>query len=127
VRARFVELAGAAGDGLMISHSTWIDNPDPRMQEFVHKYKERSKGIVPSVGAVRAYDTTHIMRDIMVRQEISNRPEDLQKDRDKTRMGWETLKDYKGLEGRTSINEVGDGVKDVYLLKLEGGKFHRVQ
>ena len=126
---RFVELAGSAGDGIMTSHSTWMDNPDLRMKEFVRKYVERAKGkgINPSVGAVRAYDTTYMMRDIMLKQGITNRPGDLEKDRDKIRRGWETLKDYEGLEGRTSINEVGDGIKDVYLLRLERGKLHLVK
>jgi branched-chain amino acid transport system substrate-binding protein len=126
---RFVELAGSAGEGIMTSHSTWMDNPDPRMKDFIRKYLERAKGkgIFPSVGAVRAYDTTYMMRDIMVKQGITNRPADLEKDRDKVRRGWETLKDYNGLEGRTSINEVGDGIKDVYLLRLERGKYQLVK
>ncbi len=127
--SRFVELAGSAGNGIMTSHSTWMDNPDPRMQEFVRKFAERAKGkgITPSVGAVRAWDTTYMMRDIMVKQAITNRPVDLEKDRDKIRRGWETLKDYPGLEGRTSINEVGDGIKDVYVLRLENGKYELVK
>ncbi|MFQ5829475.1 MAG: ABC transporter substrate-binding protein [Candidatus Methylomirabilia bacterium] len=124
---RFVELAGSAGEGIMTSHSTWMDNPDPSIQEFIKKYTMRSKGVMPSVGAVRAYDTTYMMRDIMVKQGITNRSGDLQKDRDKIREGWATLKDYKGLEGRTSMNQVGDGIKDVYLLRLEGGKYRRIQ
>jgi len=127
--SRFVELAGSAGDGIMTSHSTWMDNPDPRMKEFIRKYLDRAKGkgIFPSVGAVRAYDTTYMMRDIMVKQGITNRPEDLEKDRDKIRRGWETLKDYSGLEGRTSINEVGDAIKNVYLLRLERGTYQLVK
>jgi branched-chain amino acid transport system substrate-binding protein len=127
--SRFVELAGSAGDGIMTSHSTWMDNPTLRMREFVRAFTERAKGtgIVPSVGAVRAYDTTHMMRDIMVKQGITNRPGDLEKDRDKIRRGWATLKDYQGLEGRTSINEVGDGIKDVYVLRLENGKYQLVK
>lgn len=126
---RFVELAGSAGDGIMTSHSLWTDNPLPRMQEFIRRYKERAtgKGIIPSGGAVRAYDTTYMMRDIMVKQGITNRPAELITDRDMIRRGWESLKDYDALEGRTSINEVGDGIKDVYLLRLERGKYQLVK
>lgn len=126
---RFVELAGSAGDGIWTSHSGWMDNPSPRMREFVRKYTERAKGkgITPSIGAIRAYDTTYMMRDILIKQGITNRPEDLETDRDKVRRGWETMKNYDGLEGRTSINEVGDGMKDVYLLRLEKGKYHLVR
>jgi branched-chain amino acid transport system substrate-binding protein len=124
---RFLELAGKDAEGVYIIHPTWIlGNPDPKMQEFVKKVKEEYD-IVPNVGHVRMYDCIYMTKDIIEKAGISNKPEDLANDRESIRKGWETLKDFRGVEGLTSIDEKGDGIKETYLLMVKGGQFQRIE
>ncbi len=37
------------------------------------------------------------------------------------------LKDFPGVTGRTSFDETGDVSKQIYLLKIKGGRFVQVE
>lgn len=123
----FRELSGAAAEGIYSAHSTWTDNPDPMMAQFKEKFEKNPKKIPIGVGSVRVYDIIHMTKMIMEKTGVTNKPEDLQKDRERIQQGWATLKNYKGVEGLTSINKEGEAEKEVYVLKVVGGKFQRVQ
>ena len=43
------------------------------------------------------------------------------------REGIAATRDFPGITGKTSIDEEGDTIKDVLILKVEGGKFVRVR
>ena len=43
------------------------------------------------------------------------------------REGIAATKDFPGITGKTSIDEEGDTIKDVLILKVEGGKFVRIR
>jgi hypothetical protein len=58
---------------------------------------------------------------------VTNRPEDLDLDREKMRKGWETLKDFPGIEGKITMNKDGDGEKSAYIFVIKGGKYVNVQ
>jgi len=126
VAPRFIELGGKDVEGMYLIHSSWITgNPDPKMQEFVKKAEKRSAKV--QIGTLRMYDCVYISKYIIEKMGVTNKPEDLAKDRDKIRQGWATLKDYKGVEGRTSIDEKGDGIKETYLLIIKDGRYQRLQ
>jgi branched-chain amino acid transport system substrate-binding protein len=127
VGPRFLELAGKDAEGVYSIHPTWIlGNPDPMMQEFVKKIKEKY-GTVPNVGHVRIYDAIYMTKYIIEKMAVTNKPEDLAEDREEIRKGWETLKDYRGVEGLTSMDEKGDGIKETYLLVAKEGRFQRLE
>jgi len=124
---RFLELAGKDAKGVYCIHPTWIlGNPDPKMQKFVKKIKEKYDK-VPDVGHVRIYDCIYMTKYIIEKVGITNKTEDLAKDRENIRKGWETLRDYRGVEGLTSMDEKGDGIKETYLLAVKGGQFQRIE
>lgn len=95
------------------------------MQEFIKK-AEKKFGKV-QIGNVRMYDCVNVTKYVIEKMGVTNKPEDLAKDRDKVRQGWATLKNYKGVEGRLSIDEKGDGIKETYLLIIKDGKYQRLQ
>ncbi len=70
------------------------------------------------------YDTAFITRYLVGKVGLSGKANDLQKDREKIRDGWASLKDYPGeLQGKTTIDKNGDAVKDYYMLTVKGGQW----
>jgi len=120
-----IEIGGPAVEGYYGSTAAWIEgNPDPRMVKFLEKFKARSPGgKAPPYGGPRSYDNIYIIKKIIEEEGVTNKPGDLQKDRDKIRDGWAKLKDYPGICGPTTMDENGDGVGGVKTLVIENGKF----
>lgn len=123
----FRELAGEAAEGVYSAHSTWTESPDPKMASFKEKFEKNPKKIPIGVGSVRVYDIIYMTKMIVEKMGVTNKPEDLQKDKERIGQGWANLKDYKAVEGLTSINQDGDAEKEVYVLKVVKGKFQRIQ
>jgi len=123
--AAFLELAGDASKGYYGSTAAWIQgNPDPRMVNFLAKFLKRSPGgKIPPYSAPRSYDNIYILKKIMEEEGVTNKPGDLQEDRDKIQRGWAKLKDYNGISGITSIDENGDGIGGVVTLVEKDGKY----
>jgi len=96
------------------------------MQKFIDKVEKRT-GRIPGGGFLRMYDTVYMTKHIIEKMGVTNKPGDLEKDREKIREGWQNLKNYRGLEGRTSMNEKGDGEKEVYYLIVKDGAFQRLR
>ncbi len=120
-----IEIGGEAVEGYYGSTAAWIvGNPDERMVKFLKEFQKRSPGgKMPPYSGPRSYDNMYIIKKIMEEEGVTNKPEDLEKDRDKIRKGWAKLKDYPGISGVTSMDEVGDGVGGVMTLAVENGKF----
>jgi branched-chain amino acid transport system substrate-binding protein len=122
----FVSLGGSATEGVWTAHSFWPDNPDPKFQEVMKKARAFLKDKEPGVNAARYYDNAMINYHLIKKMGITNRPEDLESNREKTRKGWETLKNFPGVEGKITINKDGDGEKTTYFFVIKKGKYVRV-
>ncbi len=120
-----IEIGGEAVEGYYGSTAAWIGgNPDPRMVKYLEKYIARSPGgKEPPYGGPRSYDNIYIIKKIMEEEGVTNKPGDLEKDRDKIRQGWQKLKDFDGISGITTMDENGDGIGGVRTLVVENGKF----
>jgi branched-chain amino acid transport system substrate-binding protein len=120
-----IEVGREAVEGYYGATAAWIQgNPDSRMVEFVKEFKKRTPGDQePNHGSLRSYDNMYIIKKVMEEEGVTNRPEDLATDRDKIRRGWAKLKDFPGITALTTMDEVGDGVGDPWVLAVEGGKF----
>jgi branched-chain amino acid transport system substrate-binding protein len=123
----FVRLAGSAADGVWTSHSYWSDNPDPKVQRVMKRAKAILGDKDPDLTTARYYDNAMIMYHLIKTMGVTNRPEDLESDREKIRKGWETLKDFPGVEGKITMNKDGDGEKSAYIFVIKGGKYVNVQ
>jgi ABC-type branched-subunit amino acid transport system substrate-binding protein len=112
-----------------------VDKPDPRLQSFVKKYKERGKtalppklaGGPPDCNQITIYDGIMVNKLGMEKYKITNQPGDLGKDREKIREGWTNLKDYPGIAGLTTMSPDGDAVGDTYVIMVKGGRFVAVK
>jgi len=120
-----IEIGGDAVEGYYGSTAAWIvGNPDPRMVNFLKEFTKRSPGgKEPPYSGPRSYDNMYIIKKIMEEEGVTNRPKDLEKDREKIRRGWAKLKDFPGISGLTTMDEVGDGIGGVMSLVVEGGKY----
>lgn len=120
-----IEVGGKAVEGYIGSTAAWIQgNPDPRVLKFVAEYRKRSPaGKEPTYGGLRAYDSIYIMKKIIESEGVTNKPGDLEKDRGKIRNGWAKLKNYPGIAGQTTMDNVGDGTGEVKSVMVQNGKF----
>ncbi|MBI3091241.1 MAG: ABC transporter substrate-binding protein [Candidatus Tectomicrobia bacterium] len=124
----FINLGGKAAEGVWAAATFWDANPNPKTKAFVEKFMKRDpQKNPPHAVAAGTYDSTSILKMIIEQRGVTNRPEDLASDREKIRQGWAALKNYAGVMGLTSINEVGDGLKESYTIKVKDGKWVRVE
>ena len=121
------ELGGKAVEGTF-SGSIWhISMVTPESNKFVAAYKKRAQTMYPSEFTatpdyypVNAYDAVFMMAEAIKKMEMTNKPQDLEKDREKVMKYFTTLGDFKGVASK-GFNEVGDGVKDVIVFEIKGG------
>lgn len=122
----FLNLSGPAGEGATVGSSFWIDNPNPASLAVVAAITEKSDGTPPDYRAAATYDTIKMLAQVMG---DSAYPKDGSVDtqRDAVRNGLNAIKEYRGIMGSTSFNDVGDGVKESYILRDVGGKWTLVK
>jgi branched-chain amino acid transport system substrate-binding protein len=122
----FAKLTGPGGEGTIIASAGWPDDPRPKVQSFLKKFVERSGGKKPNYGGMRTYDNVYLMKRAIETGGVTNKPADLDADRDRIRRGWNEVRDYEGIAGLTTLVErEGAGkptvltVKDGALVKVE--------
>lgn len=123
----FATLVGADGEGSIIGSAGWPDDPRPKNREFLKKFMERSGGKKPNYGGMRSYDNIYILKHVIEKYGVTNRPGDLQADREKIRRGWADLKGFDGITGATSMDADGEGAGKATVLEVKGGAFVRIE
>jgi branched-chain amino acid transport system substrate-binding protein len=119
----YVTLGGKATEGTYVSTAAWMDDPSARVQDFVKKVHAKNGGKQFPYSAPRGYDTLYITKMCMEKFGVTNKSGDLASDRDKIRRCWSELKNYPGVSGDTTMNEVGDGSGGIRVLKVSNGKY----
>lgn len=109
-----INIAGEAANGLIVATPWFAGKDDPKVQEFVTKYSEKY-GKEPDQFAAQAYDGLYLLAEA-----IKNAGE---ADRDAVRDALAAIKDFQGVLGVMSFDEVGDIVMDPNVLIVEDGKF----
>jgi branched-chain amino acid transport system substrate-binding protein len=110
---KLFELGGSALDGSYYANHYSVDNPDPRVQEFITKYKA-AHGAMPDSVAALAYDAARLAIDAMKRApDLSGAA---------IRDALAATKDFPGVAGTINLDENRDAVKPAVILKVEGGK-----
>jgi branched-chain amino acid transport system substrate-binding protein len=110
---KLFELGGEAIEGSYYSNHYSVDNPDPRVQEFINKYKAAYGGVPDSVAAL-AYDAARLAIDAMKRAPDLTGAS--------IRDAIASTKDFPGVAGTINLDENRDAVKQAVILKVEGGK-----
>jgi branched-chain amino acid transport system substrate-binding protein len=108
--AKLFEIGGRALDGSAFSNHYSPDDPSPRIQEFVTKYKARY-GAVPDSLAAQAYDAARIAADAMARApDLSGAA---------IRDALAATRDYPGVTGIITIDAQHNAVKPAVVLEIQ--------
>jgi branched-chain amino acid transport system substrate-binding protein len=118
-----ITLGGDAVEGWYTTTYAWNERPIPRVQTFVKKFLERSGGKRPNSSGLAMYDQVFISKMCIEKSGVTNKPDDLEGDRDKLAKCWAGLKSYDGAIGAVTMNELGVNVGHVWALTVKRGVF----
>jgi branched-chain amino acid transport system substrate-binding protein len=115
--AQLYEIGGKALEGCYFSNHYSPEDPSPRIQEFVKKYKARY-GVVPDSLAAQGYDAAQIAVDAMSRaKELTG---------EAIRDALAATKDFPGVTGVITIDADHNAVKPAVVLEIKNGAGHYV-
>jgi branched-chain amino acid transport system substrate-binding protein len=113
---KLYEIGGPALEGSYFSNHYSVDDPSPRIQEFVARFKKAYGGQVPDSLAAQAYDAAGMLYDAMKRAKDVSGPS--------IRDALAQTKDYKGVTGDITMDEKRNATKPAVVLKVgKGGKY----
>src|SRR5256886_11717326 len=113
---KLYEIGGDAIVGSYFSNHYSPDDPSPRIQEFVSKYKKAYGGQLPDSLAAQAYDATGMLVDAMKRAKDLTGPS--------IPDALAATKDYPGGTGSISMDDKRNATKPAVVLKIaKGGKY----
>ncbi len=115
--AVLLEIGGEAVEGTYATSGFYPDDPSPAVQNFVKAYQDKH-GEEPDMFAAQGYDAARIVIEAIKSKGSTS---------EEIREGLAATKDFPGITGKTSIDEEGDTIKDVLILKVEDGKFARAR
>jgi len=101
--------------GAVFPDGFFKESTQPRVKAFVEAFEgtyAQTPGFIEAV----AYDSANMLLGLVKRPNILFRSA--------LRDEIAAIRDYPGVTGRTSFTATGDVNKDLYLLKISGGRFH---
>jgi branched-chain amino acid transport system substrate-binding protein len=127
----FARMTAEAGEGIVAPNTFDPALPDERVQRFVRKFADLARAAgLPTTAEwvnVNVYDTVHLLVHLVKQRGVTNRPEDLARDRERIMQGLTETRAFPGLAGRFGFNKDGDGVKDIYVMMVKGGRWVQVE
>jgi branched-chain amino acid transport system substrate-binding protein len=118
-----VALGGDAVENWYTTTYAWNERPIPRVQSFVKRFLERSGGKRPNSSGLAMYDQLFISKMCIETSGVTNKPDDLDSDREKLAKCWAGLKGYDGSIGAVTMNELGVNVGQIWALTVRKGVF----
>jgi branched-chain amino acid transport system substrate-binding protein len=113
-----VQIAGKSADGTYYANHFSADDPDPRVQQFVARYKERYHS-VPDALAALWYDGMRLMADSIQRAD-SDRPE-------KIRDALAETRNFAGVTGNISLDDQRNATKPGVIVTIQAGAIKMVE
>jgi len=112
---KFLELAGEAAEGVIITTNLNRDDPRPFVQEFLKSYKAKY-GMAPDMVGASSYDAFMIIANAI--RKAGPKP-------DAIRGAIASMKNYEGLTGLIKhFNKLGEVMKPVQVQVVKKGAFH---
>jgi branched-chain amino acid transport system substrate-binding protein len=108
-----VKIAGSAIEGGYFSNHYSPDDLRPEVVAWVKKYREKH-GQVPDALGTLAYDATNLLLEA-IRKAGSDDPK-------KIREALASIRDFKAVSGKSTLDGNGDMIKSAAILKIEGGR-----
>lgn len=116
---KLIELGGDAVQGLILTQTFLPTSPDPKVSEFVNKYKDKYQED-PIPHAAQAYDTVYILADA-VKKANSNKPDAL-------REAIATTTGLKLVTGDPQFDDKGDDIgKHLFITAIKGNMYELIQ
>ena len=113
---KFLEIAGPAAEGFIITTNLNRDDKRPEVQAFLKEYRNRY-GIEPDMVGASAYDAFMIIVDAVKRAGGTKGPA--------VRKAIAATRDFDGLTGRLKgFTKTGEVVKEVQVQVVKNGAFH---
>ncbi len=107
-----VEIGGDAVNGYYFSNHYAADDPNPTVQNFIAKFKNKY-GEIPDAMAVLGYDAAGLLYDA-IKRAGSDEPQ-------KIRDALAATRDYQGVSGSLTMDENRNAKKRIVILKIENG------
>ena len=99
----FIEIAGKAAEGAYMSTAAWLDDPRPEVQAYVKKIMAKMNGQQPPYSGPRSYDIIYSYKYCIEKSGVTNKPADLDADRDRIRGCLAELKNFPGVGGEITM------------------------
>lgn len=114
-----LQIAGTALDGCYYSTHYSAESPDPKVQEFVKKYRARFDDRVPDGMAALGYDAAYLLVDA-IRRAGSTEPAAI-------RAALAETKNFDGITGRIDMDQNRNASKPAAILTIKSGQFTYVE
>lgn len=96
--------------------------PTRFVTEFIRRAKAKGFEIPePIMYDDNVYDAIYFIKYAIEKMGVTNRPEDLAKDREKIMRGLTTIKDFRGIVGPVAFNKDGDADKPIFAAEIRDG------
>ena len=119
----YIEIAGKAAEGTYMSTAAWLDDPRPEVQAYVKKITAKLNGAQPPYSGPRAYDIIYSYKYCIEKSGVTNKPVRCrQRSRQDPRLP-RHLKNFPGVAGEITMDEVRDGAGSSAILKVVNGKY----
>ena len=105
-------------EGVYFANHFWADSDDPLTKKFVADYRAKY-GVAPDAGAATAYDAARMLFDAFKRAKSTESAA--------VRNALAQTKDFPGVTGKITLDPSRNAQVPVYMLRIEGGKFHLQQ
>jgi branched-chain amino acid transport system substrate-binding protein len=114
-----IDLGGPAMEGAYLCSHYSVDDPSPRVREFVSAYEARFGGAVPDSNASLGYDSALVLADAIRRAGTTEHAA--------LRDAIASTRDFDAVTGRITINEKRDASKKAVIVQVRGGRFQFVE
>jgi branched-chain amino acid transport system substrate-binding protein len=121
----FIEIGGKATEGSYMASAAFIDDPRPEVQAYVKKIVAKI-GSKPPYSGPRSYDIIYSYKYCIEKSGVTNKPAELEQDRDKMRDCLGKLKGFPGIAGEITMDSVRDGAGASAILKVVNGAYVNV-
>jgi branched-chain amino acid transport system substrate-binding protein len=119
----FLKSGGKAVEGAITAAQFWRENPDPKAHAYLMALQQRT-GEPPVLHDAYAYDAVLAMAEAVKSGGVTNKPEDLVKDRERIRSALDGIK-VVGASGTWSLDpKTGEVQRPMLKATIAGGQWH---